>query len=253
MRGDGIVSALISGVGRVLAPGGVAQLLGNWEIRRGEEWGARIGQWLDASEVPLDAWIVQRDVLDAAEYAETWLRDAGITPQRDRAAFDSAYEAYVNDFDARGVGGIGFGVVTLRRSAVPTLRRLEEHEGAMERPLGPHIARVLAAHDLLETLDDGALLDTSWTVAADVTRETYGRPLDPDPQHIMLRQGGGLGRSIRMDTALAGFVGACDGELTAGQIAGALSALLDVPAAPMRSGLAAAIRDLARDGFLLTD
>ncbi len=34
--GDDLVRDLVTGVGSVLAPGGVAQLLGNWEHRRGE-------------------------------------------------------------------------------------------------------------------------------------------------------------------------------------------------------------------------
>ncbi|GMA35254.1 hypothetical protein [Demequina litorisediminis] len=99
--------------------------------------------------------------------------------------------------------------------------------------------------------DDAALLDTALVVAPDVTKETYGRPLLADPEHLLLRQGGALGRSIKADTALAGLVGACDGELTAGQIARALAVLLDVPTETMLAGLAPAIRELVRDGFLI--
>lgn len=253
--GDGIVRRLVTGVGQVLAPGGIAQMLGNWEIRAGQSWTERLGGWLDEAERagwPLDAWIIQRDVLDAAEYAETWLRDAGVIPERGRDAFDAAYEAYLTDFDARGVEGVGFGIITLRRAVGrPTLRRLEEHEGELAVPLGPHVAASLAAHDWLAGRDDAALLDVRYTVAGDVTRETYGRPTLHDPEHILLRQGGALGRAIKADTALAGFVGTCDGELTAGQIAHALAALLDVPVGEMTAGLALAIRELVRDGMLL--
>jgi len=252
--GDGIVKSLITGVGEVLVPGGIAQLLGNWEIRAGQPWTERLEGWLDDAAHagwPLDAWIIQRDVLDAAEYAETWLRDAGVTPERGRDAFDRAYEAYVADFDERGVEGVGFGFVTLRRSlGTPTLRRLEEHEGDVASPIGPHIAAALAAHDWLETRTDAQLCDERYVVAGDVTRETFGRPTMHDPEHILLRQGGAFGRAVKADTALAGFVGTCDGELTAGQIAHALAALLDLPAARMVEGLAPAIRELVRDGML---
>ncbi|SEJ64296.1 DUF7059 domain-containing protein [Demequina mangrovi] len=249
--GDGIVSALVSSVGTVLAPGGVAQMLGNWEIRGGS-WAEGLEAWLAASPVALDAWVIERDELDPAEYAETWLRDAGVTPERGRAEFDAAYGAYLEDFDARGVQAIGFGMVLLRRSVTgtPTLRRLEQHEGALQEPFGGYLVKALAAHDRVAALSDEVLLDTAWTAAADVTRESYGPVLQADPQYILLRQGAGLGRSVSMDTALAGFVGACDGELTAGQIAHALAALLDVPAGTMLSGLVPAIRDLVADGFL---
>ena len=252
MGGDGIVRTLVRDVGTVLAPGGIAQMLGNWEILEGERWERRIEAWLDESAVPLDAWIIQRDMLDAAEYAETWLRDAGVIPERGRSAFEAAYEAYLRDFAARGVAGIGFGIITLRRpiDGVVTLRRLEEHEGPLAEPLGPHIAEVLAAHDWLAARDDDAVLAERWVVAPDVTRETYGRPTLPDPEHILIRQGGGLGRAVKADTALAGFVSTCDGELTAAQICGALAALLNVPHQAMRDGIAAAVRELARDGML---
>lgn len=257
LGGDGIVRRLVTEVGSVLAPGGVAQMLGNWEIRRGQSWTERLEGWLDdAAEAgwPLDAWIIQRDVLDAAEYAETWLRDAGVTPERGRKAFDASYVAYLSDFDRRGVEGIGFGIVTLRLSeGTPTLRRLEEHEGELATPLGPHIAASLTAHDWLASRDDAQLLEERYVVAGDVTRETYGRPTIHDPEHILLRQGGAFGRVIKADTALAGFVGTCDGELTAGQIAHALAALLDVPPGRMVQGLASAIRELVRDGLLLCE
>ncbi len=253
--GDGIVRRLVTDVGSVLAPGGIAQMLGNWEIRTGEGWRDRIEGWLDdaaAAGWPLDAWVIQRDVLDAAEYAETWLRDGGMIPERGKEAFEAAYEAYLTDFDARGIEGIGFGLVTVRlASGAPTLRRLEEHEGELPVPLGPHLAASLAAHDWLAARDDAAVLDARYEVAGDVTRETYGRPLQYEPEHILLRQGGSFGRSIKADTALAGFVGACDGELSAGQIAHALSALLDVPSGVMVEGIVAAVRELVVDGFLV--
>ncbi|MGN0111547.1 MAG: SAM-dependent methyltransferase, partial [Cellulosimicrobium funkei] len=44
--GDDLVRDLVTGVGAVLEPGGVAQLLGNWEHRRGIPWDERVGAWL---------------------------------------------------------------------------------------------------------------------------------------------------------------------------------------------------------------
>ena len=176
MAGDGIVSSLISSVGGVLAPGGVAQLLGNWEIRGGD-WRERVEEWIDSSPVPLDAWVVQRDVLDAAEYAELWLRDAGVIPERGRSAFDDAYGAYLADFDRRGVREIGFGMVLLRRALrARRCARLRVFGGPGCDALGPELVATLAAHDRLDSLDDAALLATRLTVAADVTRRsTAGR------------------------------------------------------------------------------
>ncbi|MGN6523701.1 MAG: DUF7782 domain-containing protein, partial [Actinomycetes bacterium] len=130
-----------------------------------------------------------------------------------------------------GVDAIGFGLVTLRRpvSGKPTLRRVEDLLGPLESPVGEHVAACLAAHDWLEAHDDDALLRARLRVAGDVTEERYHRPGEEDPTVVLLRQGGGFGRVVRASTALAGLVGACDGELTVGQIVAALAQLLDEP------------------------
>lgn len=248
--GDDLVRDLVRDVGAVLAPGGVAQLLGNWEHRDGADWRDRVGDWVDASG--LDAWVVQREVLDPAQYVETWLRDGGTTRDRDPAGWAAAYAAWLADFERRGVDAVGLGMVVLRRPVAghPTLRRLEEQPGPARQPLGDHLAAALAAHDWLAAHDDDALLAARLVVAPDVTEERHLRPGATDPTVVLLRQGDGFGRVVRAGTALAGLVGACDGELTVGQILGALAALLEAPVAELRTGLLPAVRDLVRDGLL---
>lgn len=249
--GDDLVRDLVTGVGAVLEPGGVAQLLGNWEHRRGVPWDERVGAWLD--EAGLDGWVVQREVLDPAEYAETWIRDGGTTPEREPAAWAAAYGAWLDDFAARDVEAVGFGIVTLRRplaGARPTLRRLEEHTGSVRQPLGAHLAASLAAHDWLAARDDAALAGERLAVAPDVTEERFHTPGAPDPTVVLLRQGDGLGRAVRATTGLAALVGASDGELTVGQLVGAIAALFEVGAEDLASELLPDVRGLVRDGFL---
>lgn len=248
--GDDLVRDLILGVGEVLAPGGTAQLLGNWEHRSSEPWTERVGAWLD--DAGLDAWIIQREMLDPAEYAETWIRDGGTTSDREPAAWAAAYGAWLDDFASRDVEGVGFGIVTLRRpvSGQPSLRRLEEHTGSVRQPLGAHLARSLAGHDWLATRDDAQLAAAHLVTAPDVTEERYLTPGAADPNVVILRQGDGLGRGVHASSPLAALVGACDGELTVGQIVGALAALFEVPADALAAELLPAVRNLVRDGFL---
>jgi len=249
--GDDVVRDLVTGVGAVLAPGGVAQLLGNWEHRRGVPWDERVGAWLD--EAGLDGWVVQREVQDPAQYAETWIRDGGTTPEREPDAWAAAYGAWLDDFATRDVEGVGFGIVTLRRpldGGRPTLRRLEEHTGSVRQPLGGHLAASLAAHDWLAARDDAALAAERLAVAADVTEERFHAPGAPDPRVVLLRQGDGLGRAVQASTGLAALVGASDGELTVGQLVGAIAALFEVPADDLAGDLLPAVRGLVRDGFL---
>jgi hypothetical protein len=60
-------------------------------------------------------------------------------------------------------------------------------------------------------------------------------------------------RARQADTVEAGLVGACDGELTVGQILDALATLLGEDAAAQRRDRVGAVRELVLDGFLLPD
>ncbi|HEX5969007.1 MAG TPA: methyltransferase, partial [Intrasporangium sp.] len=111
--GDAVVRSLVQQLEAVLEPGGVAQLLGNWEVPAGRSWRDVWDEWLEG--VGLDAWVVQREVQDPAEYAELWSRDGGHLPGS--AEHDRLCAAWLHDFTSRGVESIGFGVVALQRPA----------------------------------------------------------------------------------------------------------------------------------------
>ncbi|MCC3281396.1 DUF7059 domain-containing protein [Arthrobacter caoxuetaonis] len=257
LPGDAIVSGLFRNLESVLAPGGTAQLLGNWEIQEpgdaehGEEnetgWSARLRSWLPES---MDAWVIQREVLSPAEYAEMWLRDAA--ENRDRKDYAASYAAYLADFASRGTTGIGFGSVWMRRRAEPgatPLRRFEEITHPLEAPIGPHLAAAVDRFDWSQAHPD--LAAEHLVVADDVTEERHQRPGAEHPGVILLRQGAGLRRTNLMSTELTGFVSACDGDLPAGAIIGALGALLGRDDPEFAPALEAEVRNLVLDGFLL--
>jgi len=192
-------------------------------------------------------------VQQPTEYAETWIRDGGTRP--DTPDFDRLYEAWLDDFEARGVSRVGFGYLMLRRpvTGAPTLRRLErlpEALGHNAAGIGAHLADSLAAHDWLAATDDAALLGATLTVASDVTEERHYWPGQDDPTLLTLHQGGGFGRSVPLSTALAGLVGACDGELSTGAIVGALAQLLSADETALRLEMLPQVRELVSDGFL---
>ena len=253
MVGDQLVETVIRGAAGHLTVGGVAQLLGNWEYRGDTDAFERIAGWLDApgGAEPLDAWIVEREVQDAALYAETWIRDGGTTPG---GKFDDLLGVWLDDFATRDVRSVGFGYVTLRRPAsAPTLRRLERLSGPLgHNPtgLGAHLADCLAAHDWQSALAVDDLGRARLVVAGDVTEERHYWPGAEDPTVMTLRQGGGFGRSVPLGTALAAFVGACDGDLTVAAIIAALAELLGVDERALRTELDPRIRELVATGFL---
>ncbi|WP_295014615.1 methyltransferase [uncultured Microbacterium sp.] len=240
--GDALVEAFVREAPPHLTPGGSAQLLGNWESIGSARGMTRLESWIDPA---LDAWVVQRETLSPLSYAELWIRDGGTTP-RD-ADFEPLLEAWLDDFAARDVTEIGFGYVLLRRPLaddVPPLRRFE----TLAQPVtsaGRAFLDGLAGQDALA---EG--MPARLTVAPDVTEARHHLPGQEAPSVIELRQGGGFGRTLSVDPALAGFVGACDGELTVAQIAGALADLFDVPLDELWADLEPRIRTLILDGFL---
>ncbi|MGA0566251.1 DUF7059 domain-containing protein [Rathayibacter sp. KR2-224] len=254
LAGDAIVEAVFRGVREHLNPGGIAQFLGNWEYHGEGEAFDRVRAWLgDTNEQEaLDAWIVEREVQDAPQYAETWIRDGGTRAGTDE--FERLTDAWLDDFAARDVRYVGFGYVTLRRHRLGevTLRRLEciESMGGAEGGLGPHLARGLRIAQWLKSVDDEQLRLATLTTSPDVTEERHFWPGDDDPTMLALAQGGGFGRRIAMDTALAAFVGACDGDLPVGVIVGALADLLDVDAVALAADLLPRVRELVFVGVL---
>ncbi|QKJ20982.1 DUF7059 domain-containing protein [Microbacterium hominis] len=252
MVGDDLVAAFIGGVGTHLARGGVAQLLGNWETREGVAGLDRVREWVDASPVALDAWVVERESLDPLAYAELWVRDGGTVPGTERYA--RLISAWLDDFAARRVTAVGFGYVLLRRplgDAQPTLARYEQIAQHVDADsLGAHLADALAAHDRLAGIDDTALAASILLVSPDVTEARHHLPGAEDPTVIELRQGGGFSRSLAVDPGLAALVGACDGDLPVGALIDAIAELLEVDAAALRADLLPRVRELAFTGFL---
>ena len=244
MVGDALVTSVISGLAAHLEPGGIAQLLGNWEYRDGVDGLDRVGVWVGSTG--LDAWVVEREVQDAALYSETWIRDGGTRPGPE---FDRLYEAWLDDFDRRGVTAVGFGYLTLRASS-RGLSRYERLDSAVGGGLGVHVVETLAANDWQWERTDDQLGRARLELAPDVTEERHYWPGAADPTVMTLRQGGGFARSAPLDTGLAALVGACDGELSVRAIIAAIAQLLEVDVAALSADLLPSIRELVTTGFL---
>jgi hypothetical protein len=128
---------------------------------------------------------------------------------------------------------------------------LEEWPYDIEQPLGAEVVDRGRRSDFLAGATDADLLGSRLTVRADVRQESSGEPGAADAETIVLRQQRGVRRARQVDTVEAGLVGACDGELSVGQILDALAVLLDDSAATLRVARLDAVRELVTDGFLL--
>ncbi|MFP7759956.1 methyltransferase [Marisediminicola sp. LYQ85] len=264
LDGDALVESVLSNAVRHLRPGGIAQMLGNWEYRdqnadenfSGDAFD-RIRSWVASPGAePVDVWVVERERQDPAAYAETWIRDGGT---RTGDAADALENAWLDDFATRGVVTVGFGYVTLRRPdaiASPPIVPGERFE-RLSRPvgaagsLGGHLEHALEARARIRSMDDDEVLATAFVVAPDVTEERHYWPGADDPTVMTLRQGGGFGRTTDLATETAAFVGACDGTLTTVAIIAALAEILDADDAGLRHVMLPLVRELVETGVLL--
>lgn len=247
MGGDDLCRTLVQQSADRLNDGGYCQLLANWQHVEGEDWRERLASWVPRG---CDAWIVQREVQDVAQYAELWLRDAGdhrTAPQE----YAARYDAWLEEFEARKTKGVGFGWITLRKTGAEQPSVIaEEWPHPVEQPLGDAVRAHFERQDFLRSHDDAALLATRFRLAPEVVQEQVGLPGAEDPEHVVLRQNRGMRRATKVDTVGAGFAGVCDGSLGAGRILDAIAQLLGEDPVLLRDRTPDAIRLLVEQGFL---
>ena len=303
-EGDSLLAELVGELGDVLAPGGRAWMLGNWEIKASDaapdrslgsasellsdaapdrpfdavpDWAHGPAAWIPDG---LDAWVIQREVLAPPDYAEMWLRDGGQTP-RDRG-YEKAYAAWLDDFERRGVIGVGMGYISVRAPEEELgdwnagdwdaagsnardwetagsnagdsakrrpWRRFEELSGPSPIDLHGYVEGVWAHRDLLRA-GDSALLAAR--LACRGVEHRLHAPGQPEPFMLKLAQAAGFAAEVQVTSAVAGVVGACDGELTLGALCDAVAQLLGEPAEDVRTEVLPAVRELVGLGILVS-
>lgn len=308
-EGDSLLAELVGELRGVLAPGGRAWMLGNWEIKasdaaRDRSFGSAPDLSCDAAPDPsldavpdwahgpaawipdgLDAWVIQREVLAPPDYAEMWLRDGGQTP-RDRG-YEKAYAAWLDDFERRGVIGVGMGYISVRAPEEELgdwnagdwdaagsnagdwdaagsnaagsnaedsakrrpWRRFEELSGPAPIDLHGYVESVWAHRDLLRA-GDSALLASRLDCRG--VEHRLHAPGQPEPFMLKLAQVAGFAAEVQVTSAVAGVVGACDGELTLGALCDAVAQLLGEPAEDVRTEVLPAVRELVGLGILIS-
>ncbi|CAM3987830.1 DUF7059 domain-containing protein [Helcobacillus massiliensis] len=246
--GDALVADLIRDLPNHLEPGGIAAMLANWEITAGADWREHPSAWLDGSDV--DAFVIQRDREDPASYAQTWLRDGGLTPRDDRWA--AMMTAYLEDFASRDVEEVGFGYVILHRptDTRPAVRLLDEVGTTGQGPLGPRLKGMLVNAVTLAGLNDDDLLASHLARADDVMERRHFVPGAEDPVMIDLVQGGAFGRTLPLTSEMAGVLGVLDGTHPLKPLVQAYAALSGEELEEVSERVLEQVRTLLHWGFL---
>jgi hypothetical protein len=236
LPGDDVVSHIVRNGPGHLTDGGWLQVLANWAIHRDLPWDERIAAWVPDG---CSAFVVQREVVDPAAYVELWLKDEGLHGAPD---YLERYDAWLGWFEDQGVQGIGFGWINVHK-AVHASDYLD-WPYAVEQPVAPAVRDW--AHAVTRLVGEGDRL----RVRVDVVQETTGEPGSEDPETIVLRQQRGLCRARQVDTVEAALVGACDGDLSVGQILDAVATLTEQDPGQLRATYLPVVGGLVVEGFL---
>ena len=245
LPGDRVVEDIVRAAPDHLADGGWCQILANWVIAADRPWDERLAEWLTAD---CDALVVQREVVDPATYVELWLKDAGLHGAMNGAPdYLERYDTWLSWFEDQRIEAVGFGWVNLHRVAGASSSVLLDWPYDVEQPIAEGIR---AWGEAVRTHVD---LGSRLQARSDLVQESLGPVGAEDPATIVLRQQRGFRRAHQADTVVAALVGACDGDLSVGQILDAIASLLELDAAETRATYLPQVRDLVASGFLLAD
>ncbi len=258
LPGDELCRRFLEQAPAHLAEDGYCHVLANWLHVDGQDWRERLAPWVRGTGC--DAWVVQRELQDPAEYAELWLRDSG---DHNSPRYAERYQAYLDYFADNRIEGVAFGWIILRNTGTdqPTIR-LEELTRQIEQPLGAYVPGWFARHTFLAETDDEQLLGTilqvgpgvvlEQTAAADRQRARDGHSGGWTPTDTRLRQTGGLHATGEIDPVGIAVVGAADGERPLGELLDRIAEQFGIEPGALRSGALDAVRALVEEGFLTT-
>jgi len=248
LPGDELGRRFLEQIPGYLAEDGWCQILANWLHVEGVDWRERVAPWVRATGC--DAWVVQREVQDPAEYAELWLRDSG---DYGKPQYIEHYQAYLDYFAAQRIEAVGFGWITLRASGadVPAVR-LEELTGPIDQPLGALVPDWFNRQAFVRETDDADLLASSPLPAPGLVLEQVARPGEEGWESVTtkLRQTTGLHRSGDIDPVGIALLGALDGQRTLGDVLDRVATDYGLTSEALRSGGLDAVRALIEEGFL---
>lgn len=277
MERDSLIPLVIKQAVHHLQPGGALQMLANWEISGdATDWAKRPARWVEEAAEPLvahgrtvEAWVVQRDLVDAAQYAQWWMRDA-LGEAVEASSWAGEYKEWLRDFRGANVGHVGLGFVALRlvkgvgvpgaedagvEDAVANEAPGDDERGRLDLvceylPDGPAADGVAVRCAL-----DNLVLPDDWRTrpllrAQDVREVRYLVPGNADPELIRITQGRAGGRDRTAASSVAALVGVSDGELTPEQVLPAIAHLLGEDVEDTEMVVTAALPELLRAGVL---
>ena len=246
LPGDEVCARIVGQAEGHLSDGGWCQLLANWEVHAGEDWFRAPQRWLGSSG--LDAWVVQREVQDPAEYVETWLRDAGDDGCND---YERRYRDWYSGLAARDVVGVGFGLVSLRAGGHDEpIRRFQHAAQPLAQPVGVEIARWFDRQDYLRTTPGAEVLAARLSVAPDVRVDVRLRPGAERPEELLALRETGWCWTATLDAFAVDLLDRMAADRPVGEVVAEVAQAADLDVEEALTAAVPVLRRMIEEGFL---
>lgn len=249
LAGTTLLEQLIRQASEHLTPGGLAVMLCSWPHQSADDWAAVPNAAVSGTDC--DALIIGSDAIDPFDYAVRWNTPpvSFVTPH----ALRETVARWRRYYRAIGAGAITFGAIILRRRSRGTpwvsafTARTGFGEGASEQ-----LTAMLAGHDLLEALDDRALLARRLSLCdgLDVSQRFGRREGRFVARPAMVKLDGGIGVSAAVDPDALDVVFACDGRRTLREAVERAAGRSGKSTDEVAHRATAAARELLRHGLL---
>lgn len=250
--GDGLLRRMLRDAPQHLAEHGSLICLANWEYQwSGGDGDVALRSLVPAAGISCSAWLIERGRQTPLEYASLWLRDGGLLESD--TDYTRELMTWISDLTDRRVSRVCFGYLSIRKTPEIAITRSEKVAGSLGQVQRFGDAWKVAFDHLLHTalLDPRELLEQRFVLASDVEEVRTMIPGTDDITSVSYITRTGIERFESIDTFSAAFLGACDGELTVGEIASALAELLDVDSSVADDQARTIVREFTAQGYLL--
>jgi methylase of polypeptide subunit release factors len=245
---DSISRDLVRSVPSLLRDGGTAALLASWVHEPNGDWSAPVREWLTG--LGCDAWLVHFRSDDPIDYATSW----NAVLERDVPRYVDTVARWLDYLDAEHIGAIGYGAVILRRRTGTNWVRAQSFAGMSLGPAGDQVVDLFDDRDVLDALDDAALLESRFVIDA---RNRLDQSLHCANgtfavQSAVLRLERGLPFQAAVDVYSAQLLSCLDGTRTVRQAIDASAGVLaaEVDRAALDDRTMALVRRMVEIGFL---
>ena len=247
---DGLCRRFVKKSPEHLYEGGYFQLLCEWAVVKGQSMQERVAEWLQ--DTGCDAFVIKGHTQDLSEYAQELISRAGTSSERDA----ELYATYMEYYRSRKVEAIQDGAIAMRKRSGRNWIMIEDIPEIPKGPFGESVQAMFSARDFLDShVSDEKMLATKPRLAPYAQLEQFFQPAEGrwQPTKLNLRLHQGFSFFVGLQPEVAGFLGACDGSKTIGELVTNFASQFDAPFEKVQSESLGITRRLLEHGFLLSD